>query len=55
MQNNELWCHFLHFIDVLSSDVISIEENVLILNKIQVEENVSAFKTIFVIIINGGN
>ena len=41
------------FVDVLSSKVISIAENVLILNKIQVEENVSAFNTIFGIDING--
>ena len=47
MENNEFWRHFWRFIDVLSSKVISIAENVLILNKIQVEENVSVFNTIF--------
>ena len=53
IQNNEFCRHYWRFIDVLSSKVISIAENVLILNKIQVEENVSAFNTIFVIDING--
>ena len=53
MQNSEFWRHYWHFIDVLSSKVISVAENVLILNKIQVEENVSAFNTIFGIDING--
>ena len=55
MQNNEFWCHYWCFIDVLSSKVISIAEIVLILNTIQVEENVSAFNTIFGININGVN
>ena len=53
MQNNEFWRHYWRFIDVLSSKVISIAEDVLILNKLQVEENVSAFNTIFGIDING--
>ena len=53
MQINEFLCHYWRFIDVLSSLVISIAENVLILNKIQVEENVSAFNTILGIDING--
>ena len=53
MQNNEFWRHYWRFIDVLSSKVISIAEIVLTLNKIQVEENVSAFNTIFGIDING--
>ena len=47
MQNNEFWRHYWRFIDVLNIKVISIAEHVLILNKIQVEENVSAFNTIF--------
>ena len=48
MHNNEFWRHYWRFfIDVLSSKDISIVENVLILNKIQVEENVFAFNTIF--------
>ena len=53
MQNNEFWRHYMRFIDVLNSKVISIAEHVLILNKIQVEEKVSAFNTIFGIDING--
>ena len=53
MQNNELRQHYWRFIDVLRSRVISIAEHVLILNKIQVEETVSAFNTIFGIDING--
>ena len=53
MQNNEFWRHYLRLIDVLSSRVISIAEHVLILNKIQVEEPVSAFNTLFWIDING--
>ena len=47
--NNEFWRHYCRLIDVLNSKVISIAENVLILNKIQVEENVSAFNTIVLI------
>ena len=53
MQNNEFWRHYWRFIDILSSKVINIAENVLILNIIQVEENVSAFNTIFGIDVNG--
>ena len=44
MQNNELWRHYWRFIEVL---FIRIAEHVHILNKIQVEENVSVFNTIF--------
>ena len=47
MQNNEFWRDYWRFIDVLNSRVISIAEHVFILNKIQVEETVSAFNTIF--------
>ena len=53
MQNNDFWQHYWRFIDVLSTKVISIAENVRIFNTIQVEENVSAFSTIFWIDING--
>ena len=53
MQNNEFWRHCCHFIDVLSSKVVSIAENVLELNKVKVEENVSAFNTMFGIDIDG--
>ena len=45
MQNNEFWRHYWRFIDVLSSKAISIAENVLILNKIQVKEIFSIFNT----------
>ena len=53
MQDNEFWRHFWRCFDVISSKVISIAENVFILNKIQMEENVSAFNTIFGIDVNG--
>ena len=53
IQNNECLRHYLRFIDVLNSKVISIAEHVLRLNKIQLEENVSAFNTIFEIDIKG--
>ena len=55
MQNNEFWRHNWRFIDVLRTSVISFSEHELILNKIQVEETVTAFKTIFGIDINGVN
>ena len=53
MQNSEFWRQYLRFIDVLYSKVISIAKNALMFKKIQVEENISAFNTIFGINING--
>ena len=53
MQKNEFWQHYCHCIDVLSSKVVSIAENVIELDKVQVEENVSAFNTMFGIDIDG--
>ena len=51
-QNNELWRYYWRFNKVISKCP---EENVLILNIIQVEKNVSAFNTIFGIDIDGVN
>ena len=52
MQNYEFLRHFLRFIDVNSSKVMFIVENVLILKKPQGELNFATFNAIFGIYVN---